>query len=169
MASLLSFDAEKQSCLVLNLGSEIDKIIGMTKSKEATVPWALVFGDGVAFLLVTVLGFARHEALLAGAWERILATFVPFYFAWLATAPWLGVFNLVVAKNMRQIWRVPIAAIYAAPMGGLLRGLWLGSPVLPIFILVMAGVSAVLMLLWRAAYAQFHPGTAQVPTSTEWE
>ena len=67
MASLLSFDAEKQSFLVLNLGTEVDKIIGMTKSKESTIPWPLVFGDGVAFLLVTVLGFARHEALQAGA------------------------------------------------------------------------------------------------------
>lgn len=141
----------------------------MTKSRNSSVPWVLVFGDGVAFLLVTLLGFARHEALQAGDWERIMATFVPFFFAWLATAPWLGVYNLVTVRNVRQIWRVPIAAIYSAPIGGLLRGLWLGSPVLPIFILIMAGVSAVLMFLWRAAYAQFIRETAGVPASTEGE
>ncbi len=117
----------------------------------------------MTYLVITLLGFARHEALQIRAWERILATFIPFYFAWLVTAPWLGLFNPAVVRNWRRIWRAPLATFYAAPIGGLLRGVWLGSPVLPLFVLIMAGVSAGLIFLWRAFYLRFVRAGRQAP------
>jgi hypothetical protein len=37
----------------------------------------------------------------------------------------------------------------AAPIGAFLRGVWLGSPILPIFVLVMSAVMLGLMIAWR--------------------
>jgi hypothetical protein len=51
-------------------------------------------------------------------------------------------------RNLR-LFRAAWSAVVAAPLGALLRGLWLGSAVVPIFVLVMAIVTGGLIVLWR--------------------
>jgi hypothetical protein len=41
----------------------------------------------------------------------------------------------------------------AAPLGSWLRGLWLNSPVQPVFVAVMLAVGGSAFLLWRLLYA----------------
>lgn len=122
-------------------------------NRSPRVIWWLVLGDGLAFLVLTFFGFARHETFQAAAWMRMLATFIPFYSAWLMIAPWLALYRPTVIRDIRSVWRLPLAAIFTAPLGGLLRALWLQTVVIPTFVLVMAGVTAFLMLVWRGTAA----------------
>lgn len=122
----------------------------MSVNLSQSRPWVIVVGDGVIYLLITLLGFASHDTLLPEALNRILATFVPFFTAWFVVAYMLGLFSWDGIKDPRQLWRPPLAAIIAASIGGIVRGLWLRSTILPLFILVMAGVTMVGMFIWRS-------------------
>lgn len=112
----------------------------------------LVLGDLASYTLATLLGFASHAALQIEALGRMLATLVPFSLAWLILAFVLGAFDPDSASQPRELWRPALAAIYAAPLGAWLRGLWLGVPILPVFVALMAGVTLVLLLAWRSAF-----------------
>jgi hypothetical protein len=109
-------------------------------------------GDLLTLAVVTVIGFASHQTL-GTAGKRILATLIPSLIAWLAVAPFLGAYDRARAVDLRQLWRPVWAMILAAPLAAVLRGFWLGAPVMPIFAAVMGGVSAAGILIWRLLYA----------------
>ena len=113
-----------------------------------------LIGDSLVLALVTVIGAAQHNTLGSGV-GHLLATFVPMLAAWLLTAPFLGAFDLQKMGDARQLWRPFWAMILAAPIGTLLRGLWLGRPIDPIFVIVIGGISALGLLAWRAAARVF--------------
>jgi hypothetical protein len=111
----------------------------------------LVAGDGIAILVVTWVGFLTHkESLLSARW---LATFLPVAIAWAVIAPWLGNYRDNITCNPRQSWRAGLAMLLAAPLAGFLRALMLNSVVLPIFVAVLGGTSALGMFIWRLVYA----------------
>ena len=112
----------------------------------------LIIGDVITLILVTVFGFATHGTL-ATAGERIFITFVPLLVAWVAVAPFLGVYDPGRALDARQLWRPFWAMVLAAPLASWLRGVWLNAPIIPIFVLVLGGFSALAILAWRAIYA----------------
>lgn len=111
----------------------------------------LVVGDTLILALVTIIGFARHDELATAGW-RLLATFIPLLTAWLLVAPHLGAFDLRLTSELRQLWRPVWAMVLAAPLFGWLRGVWLYAPVLPIFVAVMGGVSALGIFAWRLIF-----------------
>ena len=111
----------------------------------------LLVGDVLTISLVTVLGFASHGTL-GNAGSRMLTTFVPLVIAWFMVAPFLGVYDLVYASTVRQLWRPFWAAVLAGPMAAWLRGVWLNAPILPLFVVVLGGVSALSLLAWRGLY-----------------
>jgi hypothetical protein len=114
----------------------------------------LLLGDVITLLLVTLFGFARHGTIgTAGA--RMLATFFPLVIAWLLIAPHLHVFQDEVSSDLKELWRPFWAMVLAAPMAAWLRGVWLDQPILPIFVVVLGGVSALALLAWRALYWVF--------------
>ena len=114
--------------------------------------WILILGDLITLIVVTAFGFATHGTL-ATAGARMLTTFIPMLIAWTAAAPLLGVYDPQRAKDLRQIWRPFWAAVLAAPLAAWLRGIWLNQPIIPIFVLVLGGVSAAGILIWRLLYA----------------
>ncbi len=114
----------------------------------------LILGDIATILVVTLVGFASHEALGAPL-SRMLATFLPLTLAWFCVAPWLGLFDERITGDWRQLWRVAWALLLAAPLAGWLRGIWLRSLVIPLFIAILGGVSILAMGLWRGVYAYF--------------
>ena len=117
---------------------------------------ALILGDLIAILLVTLVGFIFHGESIAS--PRWLTTFFPFALAWALQAPWLGLYRPAVASNMRAAWwRAALAALLAAPMAGLLRALLLGSVVIPVFVSVLALTAAAGMALWRLAFPLLAP------------
>lgn len=119
-----------------------------------------LIGDVVVYLLATVLGFISHAGESEPSLNRMAATFVPFLIAWIIVAPWLGAYDPGKFKDLKFLWRPVLACLYAAPIGAFGRSLWLGSPAFPMFVLVMAGVTAGLMLLWRWLHSRL---SAQFP------
>ena len=111
----------------------------------------LIIGDILTLAVVTVIGFASHGT--AGtAGSRMLTTFIPLLAAWLLIAPHLKVYDHDVALDGRQLWRPFWAMVLAGPMAAWLRGLILNSPILPIFVIILGGVSALAILAWRGLY-----------------
>lgn len=111
----------------------------------------LVLGDVISLGLVTLFGFASHGTLdTAGG--RMFSTFVPLLAAWFLSAPFLGVYRLDWVAQARQLWRPFWAMILAAPLAAWLRAVWLGGVVLPVFVVVLGGVSAIAILVWRLIY-----------------
>ena len=112
---------------------------------------ALIALDALVLLAITLIGFATHSSSLAdGRW---LATFLPLFIAWIAIAPWFGLYSYGVAGKTTEFWRALLAAAFAAPLAVLLRGLWLNASIIPIFGLVMMAVSAAGMGIWRLIWA----------------
>ncbi len=111
----------------------------------------LLAGDLLTFAVVTLAGFATHNTLGTAGW-RMLTTFVPLVLAWALVGPWLGVYDPALARHGRALWRPAYAVLLAAPLAAVLRGVWLGTAVLPVFVGVLAGVGALAVLAWRAAY-----------------
>lgn len=115
------------------------------------VHW-LFLGDLLAIALVTLIGFATHGETQVDLLPRMLATFLPLTFGWCLTAPFLGLFDLPVTANPRQLWRPVLALVLAGPLAALLRALWLNTVVIPIFGVVLSGSAGLGMLVWRALW-----------------
>ena len=113
---------------------------------------ALWFGDLVAYIIITLIGFSSHGLLDWSAIVRILATFLPFYGSWILFAFWGGVSHPPVDRSWRWLLHSGISAVLSAPFAATLRGFWLGAPILATFVLVMAGVSALGIIAWRLLY-----------------
>lgn len=113
-----------------------------------------LIGDIGVYLLATILGFLSHTGESDPSLSRIAATFLPFLFSWIIIAPWLGVYHPDTTGDLKSLWRPVLASLYAAPVGAFGRSLWLGSPTLPLFVIIMAGVTAGLMLLWRGLFTR---------------
>ena len=120
----------------------------MTRSRERQ-RIVLVVGDVLVVLLTTITGFANHGELASAGLSRMAGTFVPFAFGWFIVSPWLGCFDVERMARPANLWRPPLAAVLAAPLGAIVRGLWLGAPVLPVFAVVMGAVLATAMFTWR--------------------
>lgn len=111
----------------------------------------LILGDIITLALVTIIGFASHGTADTGG-ARMLSTFVPLVVAWFLVAPFLQVYKIEYGLDGRQLWRPIWAMVIAAPMAAWLRGLMLSSPILPIFVVILGGVSVVAIFVWRALF-----------------
>jgi len=112
----------------------------------------LVPGDIIAVILITMIGFVTHGETDSSFLPRFLAVFLPLTLAWFLLAPWFGLFKPEITSNPKQLWRPVLAMLYAAPFAAILRGLYLGTAIIPIFAVVLATTSAFGMLVWRAVF-----------------
>ena len=110
----------------------------------------MLVGDVLVYGLVSVSGFLAHGGLGQDPWDRVLSTLIPFVTAWLLISPWIVGWRPPVDRIPSRIWRPALGAMYAAPLGAWLRGMWLGTAIQPVFVAGMGGVTAGLMILWRA-------------------
>jgi hypothetical protein len=114
-------------------------------------PLLLVIGDVIVLLLVTLVGFSMHERLNSGI-LRALSTFVPLLVSWGLIGVHVGVFDPARVTDPRQLWRPFWAMVLAGPFAGWMRALFLGTGVVPLFVVILGGVSALSLLAWRAVY-----------------
>jgi len=112
----------------------------------------LITGDVLAIAVVTAVGFATHSELGTAPLNRILATLLPLAFGWFLIAPWLGLFDPAVTADPRLLWRPPLAMLFVAPLAAFLRGAFLNSVILPLFVAVLGYSAAVAMLIWRGLW-----------------
>jgi len=112
----------------------------------------LMVGDILAIGFITLIGFATHGETGLSFLPRMAATFFPLVIGWFLLAPRLGLFQDEVIHNARQLWRPALAALFAAPLAAVLRGLMLNTPIIPIFAVVLGVISALGMVVWRALY-----------------
>ena len=109
----------------------------------------LIFGDLFATALVTIIGFATHGEADVSFLPRMAALFFPLSISWFILAPALGLFQPETTSDPKQLWRAALGMIFAAPLAAVLRGFLLNAPILPIFAAVLAGTSALGLLVWR--------------------
>lgn len=112
----------------------------------------LIAGDALAILITTFIGFATHDEIGISFLPRMAAAFFPLVVSWFPLAPFLGLFQPEIISKPKQLWRPVWAMIFAAPFAAVLRGLWLGSAIIPVFAIVLASTSAFGMLVWRGLY-----------------
>lgn len=111
----------------------------------------LIIGDTITLGLVTLYGFASHDELET-AGLRLLTTFLPLVFAWILISPHLGLFDSQRLEEPRQLWRSLWAMVLAAPLAAWMRGAWLKTPIQPIFVVIIGGISALAILAWRSLF-----------------
>lgn len=114
-------------------------------------PGFLIFGDILALGLVTVFGFMSHGMLETAGW-RMLTTFIPLMISWFFVGVPAGLFKLDDARDWRKLWMPFWGMVFASPMAAVLRGFWLDSPILPIFVIILGGFSALAILTWRVLF-----------------
>ena len=113
----------------------------------------LISGDILSIAVLTVIGFATHGEAGTSFILRMGATFFPLVAAWCLSAPRLGLFDEEAAADPKMLWRIIPAMILAAPLAVMLRAALLHSAGQPIFALVLGGMNALGMLVWRGIYA----------------
>ena len=121
----------------------------------------LVLGDVLAIAILTVIGFATHGEADISYLPRMAASFLPVTFAWFMLAPWFGLFDQTIIINPRNLWRIALVLLFAAPLATTLRAVWLGSTALPLFTFVLGSTSAAGMILWRWVYILIAKRTAK--------
>jgi hypothetical protein len=112
----------------------------------------LLAGDVIALAVITLAGFASHGELQVSFAGRMLTTFLPLLAGWFLIAPWLGLFDLQLVSNPRQLWRPALAMLLAAPITAILRAAMLNSVALPLFALILGLSAALGMLVWRGVF-----------------
>ncbi len=120
-----------------------------THLTSTRILWAC---DLLTYVIVTLVGFRSHGTLGSAVLTRILATFVPFYLSWLIFSAWGRVHRKSANDGVSWLVLSGLAAFLSAPLGATLRGFWLGTPILPTFVLVMGLVSALGIVIWRGIY-----------------
>ena len=115
----------------------------------------LITGDIIVLAIITIIGFASHGETDLSLLPRMLTTFIPLVVSWFLIAPWLGLFDAQIISEPKQLWRLPLAMLLAAPMTVILRATMLNTVALPLFTLILGGSAAIGVLLWRSAWYLF--------------
>jgi hypothetical protein len=115
----------------------------------------LILGDLLAIVLVTFIGFATHGEAELSFLPRMAALFFPLAISWFLLAPSLRLFQSETISSPKELWRPALAMIFAAPLAAVLRGFILSAPIIPIFAAVLAGTSALGMVVWRLIWYLF--------------
>lgn len=113
---------------------------------------ALVLGDLFALSLLTFIGFASHGETDASYLPRMAITFLSQAAGWFLLVPALSLFSAEVVRRARCLWRPALGAFFAAQFAVVLRGLWLGEAVQPLFGVVLGLTSALGMTAWRGIW-----------------
>lgn len=112
---------------------------------------ALIIGDIITLIIVTIIGFASHGTA-GSAGTRMLTTLLPLAAAWFLIAPHLKVYDKQIVLDWQQLWRPFWSMVLAAPMAAWMRGVILDSPILPLFVVILGGFSALGILAWRGLF-----------------
>ncbi len=114
----------------------------------------LLVGDLVTLLIVTLLGFSRHNAHIS--LFRFAANYLPLVIAWLVVAPWFGAYSLETANSPKRLPQLLLAVLVCAPLAAVLRGLVLNSVVQTVFVIVLGLTNGLGIGIWRGLWILFY-------------
>lgn len=126
----------------------------MSNNRSLRQKFTLIAGDVIVIVLVTVYGFSTHGTL-GTAGLHILTTLIPLTLAWFAVAPLMGAYRADYVRNPARLWLPVWAALVAGPLASWFRALVLNAPILPLLPLILGGVTAAGMLVWRSLFYWF--------------
>ncbi len=109
-------------------------------------------GDLLALALTTLIGFITHRETDLSFAFRFAAIYVPLAILWILFARWFKLYQPAIASNFKQLWRVPLAMLFAAPLAVVARSFILQTEIIPIFMFALGGTSAIGMMIWRGIY-----------------
>jgi hypothetical protein len=112
----------------------------------------LILGDILALAVTTIIGFATHGETDLSFLPRFFAMFGPLTVAWYLIAPCLGLFQKEITSSPKQLWRVPLAMLFAAPLAVAVRSFILQTGIVPIFMLALGGSSVLGVVFWRVIF-----------------
>jgi FlaA1/EpsC-like NDP-sugar epimerase len=117
---------------------------------------ALVTGDMFVLILFVLLGRASHSVQAGqGALMAFVNTAAPFILAWVLVGTVVGMYSGRALYPLgRVIWRTALADLIAAPLGVVMRAVWLARPVAASFVVVAMLVTLVMMLIWRVGWSR---------------
>jgi hypothetical protein len=115
--------------------------------------FGLIIGDALVLALTTLIGFASHAEFTASFLPRMAATLFPLLLGWFLLAPSIGLYRDAVTSAPSLFWRPAFVMLFAGSLAAILRGLVLGAPVMPNFAIVLGGMAAVGLTLWRLLWA----------------
>lgn len=117
---------------------------------------ALFVGDFLVLMLFAVLGRSSHAMdVSTGTLPAVMNTAAPMMLGWLLAGIVTGVYTTAgMYPTGRVLLRTLLTGVIAGPLGVALRALWLGRPIIPTFVLVATGTSALMMLVWRFGWSR---------------
>lgn len=111
----------------------------------------LLLGDLLVLLLFVFTGQRDHDMPIVAALPSLLTTTLALALPWTVAAGALGALRLPGDDWRPWLGRVLAAWLIAAPLGLILRALLRGqASIILVFMLVVVGLGAVFMLVWRA-------------------
>lgn len=139
--------------------------------KRGSLPWSrflaglvpepraalgLLAGDVLTLLLFVYIGQRDHELVdVENPVRGVLLAALPFAIAWVGAALALGAYRVTAADLRPRVafGRVLNAWLVAAPLGIVLRALWLDRAVIPTgFVLAALAFGGAMLLAWRGGF-----------------
>lgn len=114
--------------------------------------WLVHAGDAAALAFVTISGFATHGETDLIFLPRFLAIYIPLVLAWFLFGGWLKLSQPETFSNPRQLWRVPLAMLFAVPLAVVVRSYLLQADIILIFIPALGATSTLGIVLWRVVF-----------------
>ncbi|MCC0563771.1 DUF3054 domain-containing protein [Brevibacillus borstelensis] len=122
------------------------------KRIHAPAGYVLLAGDLAAFLLFTYYGKLAHG--LPATASGIMETLAPFLLAWILVALFFHPYRRrSLEKAGTQLLNVLLMWTIAAPIGLVIRTLWLGTPLTWLFAAVAYFIMLAFLLGWRIPFA----------------
>jgi hypothetical protein len=112
----------------------------------------LILGDILAIAIVTIIGFISHDEFDFPNISRMGTTFFPLLLSWFIAATWLDLFDERIVSNPQLFWRILVAMLLAAPLAGILRAALLHTVAQPLFVFILGGTAALVLLAWRGIF-----------------
>jgi hypothetical protein len=116
----------------------------------------LLLGDFLALAITTLIGFITHRETDISFAFRFAAIYFPLSIFWVLFARLFKLFQPEIAPDFKQLWRVPLAMLFAAPLAVVVRSFILQTEIIPIFMLALGATSAIGMLIWRGIYLLYN-------------
>lgn len=135
------------------------------KTCEMKLPRILLLIDDAIVLFIVALFGIRFHQTDPSLFVRLPYTLFPFLAAWVLFAAPLRLYDPATASAWNQLWRIPITAALSASVGAAVRALWLGTQVVPIFVVVMGVAITIGILISRSVLILIFGSRWTTPTN----